>query len=134
MSVIVKGMEKPANCRSCDFGDDEARFCKAAKEFIPMVGKPWFCPLVELPEIKQYRKSNPDNEKRKTHFQYINSHERVRCGKCGETENLEWHHMIPLSLGGETDDGNMVCLCKECHKKATEYARVFMKREPNGGA
>lgn len=50
MSVIVKGMEMPASCRSCDFCDDEARFCKAAKEFIPMVGKPWFCPLVELPE------------------------------------------------------------------------------------
>lgn len=87
-----------------------------------------------FPEIKQYRKSNPDNEKRKTHFQYINSHERVRCGKCGGTENLEWHHMIPLSFGGEADDGNMVCLCKECHKKATEYARVFLKREPDGGA
>jgi hypothetical protein len=43
-------MEMPANCRSCDFGDDDARFCKATKEFIPMLGKPWFCPLVELPE------------------------------------------------------------------------------------
>lgn len=40
----------PANCRSCGFSDDEARFCKAAKEYIPMVGKPGFCPLVELPK------------------------------------------------------------------------------------
>lgn len=50
MSVIVKNMEMPSWCQSCDFSDDETRFCKAAKEYIPMVGKPWFCPLVELPE------------------------------------------------------------------------------------
>lgn len=50
MSVIVKNMEMPSGCQSCDFSDDETRFCKAAKEYIPMVGKPWFCPLVELPE------------------------------------------------------------------------------------
>lgn len=50
MSVIVKGMEMPANCRSCDFSDYEGRFCKVANVFIPMVGKSWFCPLVELPE------------------------------------------------------------------------------------
>ena len=50
MSVIVKGMEMPSGCQSCDFSDDETRFCKAAKEYIPMLGKPEFCPLVELPE------------------------------------------------------------------------------------
>lgn len=49
MSIIVKGMEMPSGCQSCDFSDDEARFCKAAKEYIPMLGKPGFCPLVELP-------------------------------------------------------------------------------------
>lgn len=50
MSVIVKGMEMPSGCQSCDFSDDETRFCKAAKEYIPMLGKPEFCPLVELPD------------------------------------------------------------------------------------
>ena len=50
MSVIVKGMEMPSCCQSCDFSDDEARFCKAAKEYIPMLAQPRFCPLVELPE------------------------------------------------------------------------------------
>lgn len=49
MSVVVIGMEMPSGCQSCDFSDDEARFCKAAKEYIPMLGKPEFCPLVELP-------------------------------------------------------------------------------------
>lgn len=48
MSVIVKNMEMPSGCQSCDFSDDETRFCKAAKEYIPMLGKPEFCPLVEL--------------------------------------------------------------------------------------
>lgn len=50
MSVVVMGMEMPSGCQSCDFSDDEARFCKAAKKYIPMLGKPGFCPLVELPE------------------------------------------------------------------------------------
>ena len=50
MSVVVRGMEMPTGCQSCDFSDDEARFCKAAKEYIPMLGKPWFCPLRPLPE------------------------------------------------------------------------------------
>ena len=50
MSVIVKGMEMPSGCQSCDFSDDETRFCKAAKEYIPMLGKPGFCHLVELPK------------------------------------------------------------------------------------
>ena len=32
-------------------GDDEARFCKAANEYIPMLGKPSWCPIIgELPE------------------------------------------------------------------------------------
>lgn len=50
MSVVVIGMDMPSGCQSCDFSDDETRFCKAAKEYIPMLGKPEFCPLVELPE------------------------------------------------------------------------------------
>lgn len=50
MSVVVMGMEMPSGCQLCDFSDDETRFCKAAKEYIPMLGKSEFCPLVELPE------------------------------------------------------------------------------------
>lgn len=50
MSILVMGMEMPSGCHSCVFGNDEARFCKAAKEYIPMLGTPKFCPLRPLPE------------------------------------------------------------------------------------
>lgn len=40
----------PANCQNCFASDDECRFCRAAKKYIPMLGKPKFCPLVALPD------------------------------------------------------------------------------------
>ena len=51
MSEVIVRMEMPNGCASCPMGDDEARFCKAAKEYIPMLGKPSWCPIIgELPE------------------------------------------------------------------------------------
>ena len=50
MGVYIKGMEMPANCTLCACGNDETRYCKAANEYIPMIGKPRFCPLVEVAE------------------------------------------------------------------------------------
>lgn len=50
MSVLVKGMEMPTNCAKCPCVDDESRFCKATNEYIPMLGKPDWCPLVEVKE------------------------------------------------------------------------------------
>ena len=44
-----------------------------------------------------------------------------KCGKCGSTENLELHHMIPASLGGTNDENNLIWLCNKCHKKVTQY-------------
>lgn len=50
MSVYITGMEVPTSCQNCFASDDESRFCKAAKKYIPMLGKPKFCPLVPVPE------------------------------------------------------------------------------------
>lgn len=50
MSILIKGMEKPIRCAECLCADDESRFCKAAKKYIPMLGKPNWCPLVEIPK------------------------------------------------------------------------------------
>ena len=49
MSLLIKGMEMPTNCQHCPCEDDDSRYCKAANEYIPMLGKPKFCPLVEVP-------------------------------------------------------------------------------------
>lgn len=48
---------------------------------------------------------------------------KMQCAKCGATDNLELHHMIPLSFGGTNDDANLVYLCNDCHSVVTAYQR-----------
>ena len=50
MGIYIKGMEMPGNCAVCPCSDDESRYCKAANKYIPMLGKPMFCPLFPAPE------------------------------------------------------------------------------------
>ena len=40
------------------------------------------------------------------------------CVNCGSTENVDMHHIVPLSQGGSNALGNLVYLCKACHIKA----------------
>ena len=42
-----------------------------------------------------------------------------RCINCGSPDNIEWHHVVPLALGGNDNLSNMVPLCYECHKAVT---------------
>lgn len=50
MAVYIRGMEMPLNCTRCACSDDDSRYCRVADEYIPMLGKPKFCPLVEIKE------------------------------------------------------------------------------------
>lgn len=40
-----------------------------------------------------------------------------QCANCGATDDLTYHHIIPLALGGSDQPSNMVCLCGACHYK-----------------
>lgn len=40
------------------------------------------------------------------------------CVNCGSTESIEYHHIVPLALGGNDTESNMVALCHQCHKAA----------------
>lgn len=40
------------------------------------------------------------------------------CCNCGSTENVEFHHIVPLKLGGTNNLSNIVVLCNRCHKAA----------------
>lgn len=48
MGIYIPNMEKPKGCANCPCADDENRFCLAAMQYIPMFGKPNFCPLIEI--------------------------------------------------------------------------------------
>ena len=40
----------------------------------------------------------------------------MKCNICNkETEQLEKHHIIPVSRGGLNKDSNMILLCVNCH-------------------
>lgn len=39
------------------------------------------------------------------------------CEKCGSTEDIQVHHIIPLSLDGTNDTSNLISLCYKCHKE-----------------
>jgi hypothetical protein len=41
-----------------------------------------------------------------------------KCFNCGNECEVEYHHIVPLSLGGTNRLTNIVPLCSECHKKA----------------
>jgi len=50
------------------------------------------------------------------------------CSKCGCKENLELHHMLPVCIGGDNDDRNLIILCHGCHQQTTSYFRSLLKQ------
>lgn len=53
------------------------------------------------------------------HFSlFISYRDDYKCVLCGENENTEIHHKVPISEGGlEFDPENCVSLCYRCHKR-----------------
>ena len=39
------------------------------------------------------------------------------CATCGDTENVELHHIVPIALGGNNDYFNLIYMCHDCHMK-----------------
>jgi hypothetical protein len=35
---------------------------------------------------------------------------------CGETKDLDIHHILPISKGGSHSLDNLICLCHSCHR------------------
>lgn len=49
-----------------------------------------------------------------------------KCQRCPSTKELDVHHIIPLSRGGNNLKTNLIVLCHTCHKKRHHNNR-FMK-------
>lgn len=41
----------------------------------------------------------------------------IQCCNCGSTQELEYHHVVPIGLGGKDINSNIVCLYYPCHQK-----------------
>lgn len=50
------------------------------------------------------------------------------CEKCGITEALQVHHIVPLSWGGVSSEENCITLCKKCHQEAHKKLGVYLNR------
>ena len=48
-----------------------------------------------------------------------------RCINCGSPDEVEWHHVVPLEIGGNDVDTNLVPLCYSCHKAVTHHELVL---------
>jgi hypothetical protein len=44
------------------------------------------------------------------------------CRRCGGTERLRVHHVVPVAFGGTSDSENLVTLCEACHLDAHDGA------------
>lgn len=71
------------------------------------------------------RKTNKKDKKnqaiRTEQMQIKKSMNEGMCHRCGATERLELHHMIPIDLGGTNDKRNLIILCHACHMDASNY-------------
>lgn len=47
-----------------------------------------------------------------------------KCVKCGSTHNLEFDHIKPFALGGETSRDNLRLLCRNCNQRARIRAKL----------
>lgn len=56
-----------------------------------------------------------------------------KCINCGSKENIEYHHVVPLLLGGKDNDSNIVPLCYACHKAAHHGRHILEYKVGNKG-
>ena len=95
MSVLVKGMKMPKDCRECCMAEYHINtgktWCKPADGLlavnfkpIPFEGRPDWCPLVELPKGEWLRMSDLSEK----------DDNRYKCSRCGNVI----HHKSRMAL------------------------------------
>lgn len=69
-----------------------------------------------LKTIKSYRQKQLQNEAKKIKKSVVN--ESGACSICGFAFQpiLQIHHVLPISQWGNNSDGNVICVCPNCHK------------------
>lgn len=51
----------------------------------------------------------------------------LKCAKCGEANNIELDHILPIRFGGDNSPENLQLLCYNCHKIKTAYENKIVK-------
>ncbi|WP_220033871.1 HNH endonuclease [Arthrobacter psychrolactophilus] len=63
------------------------------------------------PRSSTARRSIPDDVK-----QYIWARDEGTCRACGSTSELQFDHVIPVSMGGSNNSENLQILCGPCNR------------------
>ena len=48
----------------------------------------------------------------------IKRRDDCQCVKCGKSNNLNVHHIVPVGSGGDDCNDNLATLCRDCHSEA----------------
>ena len=63
-----------------------------------------------------------EEQKLKTEFntlsfkQMLKTSKGTECVNCGSGENVQYHHIVPICVGGTNNTANIVPLCERCHQ------------------
>lgn len=52
-----------------------------------------------------------------------------RCVRCGSTNKVQTHHIIPLSKGGTNHSFNLITLCESCHESQHKHLAKTNKKK-----
>ena len=55
------------------------------------------------------------------------------CYNCGSKEGIEYHHVVPISVGGTNNIKNFVPLCSKCHIAAHTGRNIKELKTRNSG-
>lgn len=62
-----------------------------------------------------YKEKRYEHSWRRTNGFYA-EHLGTKCINCGSEEDIAYHHIVPLSVGGTNNLSNIVPVCERCHK------------------
>ncbi|WP_394253533.1 HNH endonuclease [Arthrobacter pityocampae] len=63
------------------------------------------------PRTASVRRAIPDDVK-----QYVMNRDGGRCQSCGSTSEIQYDHVIPLAMGGSSNEANLQILCGPCNR------------------
>lgn len=83
---------------------------------------PTLPPLYQSPTYPSYYPTPSRYIREKTKLKVVDR-DGLICNHCGSEENLEFDHIIPFSMGGESDTANIQILCRSCNRsKGNRYS------------
>jgi hypothetical protein len=79
-------------------------------------------PPYQSPAYPSYHTTSSRYIRQKTKLKVVDR-DGLFCNHCGSEENLEFDHIIPFSMGGESDTANIQILCRSCNRsKGNRYS------------